>query len=95
MIVEHSALRILQKSFQFFNYSRLPITRAKDFEIAGVRVIGISKQLTGNKQISKCRMGRECKYHAHFTSRAARDIDYCNILKTELSMQQSLINILR
>ena len=36
-------------------YSRLPITRTKK-----VGVIGSSKQ------ISKM-MGRECKYHAHFT----------------------------
>ena len=62
MIFEHSALRILQKG------------NRKNFEIAGVRAVGISNQLTGNKQISKCRMGRECNYHAHFTSRATRDI---------------------
>ena len=41
----------------------------------GNRVIQISKQKTGKKEINKW-MGRECKYHAHFTSRAARDMDY-------------------
>ena len=30
--------------------------------------------VTGNKEMSKC-IEIECKYHAHFTSRAARDID--------------------
>ena len=37
-------------------YSRLPVTRTfkknrKRFELAGVRVIGSSKQLTGNKKM--------------------------------------------
>ena len=60
-------------------YSRLPITQTfsgnqKKFELSGVQVIGRSKQITRNKEISKW-MGRECKYLTHFTSRAARDID--------------------
>ena len=44
------------------------------FELSGGRVIRSSKLITRNKQISKW-MVRECKYHAHFTSRAARDRD--------------------
>ena len=39
-----------------------------------VRIIGSSKEMTGNKEISKMD-GRECKYHAHFTLRAVRDTD--------------------
>ena len=47
------------------------------------------KQITGNKEISKC-VGIECKYHAHLTSRAARDI----IWYIEKGIkQQSLINV--
>ena len=37
-------------------------------QIKKVCVIRISMQLTENKEISKS-MGRECKYHAHSTSR--------------------------
>ena len=41
-----------------------------------------SKQITGNKQISKW-MRRECNYHAHFTSRTAgKKVD---ILEKELT----------
>ena len=39
-----------------------------------VRIIGSSKKMTGNKEISKMD-GRECKYHAHFTLRAVRGTD--------------------
>lgn len=39
-----------------------------------VRIIGSSKKMTGNKEISKMD-GRKCKYHAYFTSRAVRDTD--------------------
>ena len=41
-----------------------------------VRVIGSLKQIAGNKKISLW-IGRECKYNAHFTARAARDTDRC------------------
>jgi len=49
-----------------------------------VRVIGSSKQITGNKEISKW-MGRKCKYHAHFTSRAARNKDWYAGMDTDLN----------
>ena len=41
----------------------------------GVRVIGSSKKVTGNKKILKEMMGRKFKYHAHFTSRATKDTE--------------------
>ena len=37
-----------------------------------VRVIETTKQITGNKEIRKW-MGKECKYHAYFTSKAGRN----------------------
>ena len=41
------------------------------------------KEITGCKEI---RLEKECKYHAHFTSRAAKDRDLSIfILKKELS----------
>ena len=39
-----------------------------------VRDIGSSKQITGNKELISKWMARECNYHAHFTSGAARNI---------------------
>ena len=51
-----------------------------------VRIIGSSKQMTGNKQINKW-MRRECKYHAHFTSQKYRLIFW------QKTKQQSFINI--
>lgn len=61
-------------------YSQLLITRTvywnkKKVRVSGIRVIGGLKQVTKNKKICK-RMGRECKYQAHFTSRAAKDVEW-------------------
>ena len=44
------------KNASFFNYSRLPITRTfkenrKKFELAVVRVIGSTKQITGKEEM--------------------------------------------
>ena len=45
-----------QEHIFFFNYSRLPITRTikenrKNFELAVVRVIGSTKQITGKEEM--------------------------------------------
>ena len=80
-IMQTTQLRVMARSIRFdcldrsrykfggYSYSALQITRIfkgnrKKFELSGVR----SKQLEteGNG------IGVECKYHAHFTSRAAR-----------------------
>ena len=60
-------------------YSQLLITQTvygnqKRFQLLGVQVTAGSRQVTKNKKICK-RMGRECKYQAHFTSRAVKDVE--------------------
>ena len=54
-----------------FKYRQLIIqTFKREFELLGVRGI-----IMGNKKVLSKWMGRECKYHAHFTSlEVARDI---------------------
>ena len=47
------------------------------------------QELKANSQKEENGMREECKYHAHFTSRAARDI--LIFLKKEIN-QQNLIN---